>query len=105
MKIPHILVNSANVLHILPILVNSAMLVNSASINMQYYEYFAYTNGDVTGVQGPRILVRIVRTTMLCHAKLKVSDARDAMRAASGQLSNQPNHATRESGPGYKLRS
>ena len=55
MKIPHILVNSANVLHILPILVNSAMLVNSASINMQYYEYFAYTNGDVTGVQGPRI--------------------------------------------------
>ena len=53
MKIPHILVNSANVLHILPILVNSAMLVNSASINMQYYEYFAYTNGDVTGVQGP----------------------------------------------------
>ena len=55
MKIPHILVNSANVLHILPILVNSAMLVNSASINMQYYEYFAYTNGDVTGVQGPFI--------------------------------------------------
>ena len=53
MKIPHILVNSASVLHILPILVNSAMLVNSASINMQYYEYFAYTNGDVTGVQGP----------------------------------------------------
>ena len=53
MKIPHILVNSANVLHILPILVNSAMLVNSASINMQYYEYFAYTNGDVTSVQGP----------------------------------------------------
>ena len=56
MKIPHILVNSANVLHILPILVNSAMLVNSASINMQYYEYFAYTNGDVTGVQGPYFL-------------------------------------------------
>ena len=53
MKIPHILVNSATVLHILPILVNSAMLVNSASVNMQYYEYFAYTNGDVTGVQGP----------------------------------------------------
>ena len=54
MKIPHILVNSATVLHILPILVNSAMLVNSASVNMQYYEYFAYTNGDVTGVQGPK---------------------------------------------------
>ena len=67
MKIPHILVNSANVLHILPILVNSAMLVNSASINMQYYEYFAYTNGDVTGVQGPLIEAQCLHPIARSH--------------------------------------
>ena len=71
MKIPHILVNSANVLHILPILVNSAMLVNSASINMQYYEYFAYTNGDVTGVQGPSLDVYYVTDVII---KISVRD-------------------------------
>ena len=75
MKIPHILVNSANVLHILPILVNYAMLVNSANINMWYYEYFAYIIWYVTGVQGPiiqswvRLKIKVLFLAMVGHSQ------------------------------------